>query len=151
MTTAGQSVGDRHQSKSSPTKHSPSKQKLNQCNKNSPSKNINSHRGTPQKCNPAKRQLQYNTTLSNTQHQPIENRVFETKSRKSPNKNPLPSPAPQMELQQQEDFASPKLSFSSPNAADVPLPPTHWFSGCSRQFHQSSNITNQLKTLLNVV
>lgn len=144
---------DRQQPKSSPTKHSPSKQRLNHCNKNSPSKNANSQRGSPQKCSPAKRQLQFTTQPTAQHQQPIENRAFETKARKSPNKNVPPPPPPQhMEPQPQpEDYTSPKLSFSSPNAADVPLPPTHWFSGCAQQYHSTSNITNQLKTLLNVV
>ena len=147
----GQCVSSDRPQKSSPTKHSPSKQRLNNCTKNSPSKNVNSQRGSPHKCSPVKRQLQYNQALLQSRNIQSENKVSEGKSRKSPHKNPPPPPA---DAQQPEDFASPKLSFSSPNAADVPLPPTHWFSGCSaqhRSMYANSNITNQLKTLLNVV
>ena len=50
------------------------------------------------------------------------------------------------------DFASPK-SFNSPNATEVPLPPTHWFPAtytCSRELLSTTNISAQLKSLLNV-
>ncbi|KAL5260201.1 hypothetical protein ACHWQZ_G010349 [Mnemiopsis leidyi] len=68
------------------------------------------------------------------------------KQKRSPRKN-----SPPVCQKQIEDFASPKLSFSSPNAAEVPLPPTHWFSGCSREVLSESTISNQLKVLLNVM
>jgi len=143
---------DRHFSsgKQSPGRQSPPKQRQNNCIKNSPNKSNNSHRGSPQKHNAApqavKRQLHYNSNLlPETKTSPPSERGNKTK--RTPRKNNPPPVCPK----QQEDFASPKLSFSSPNAADVPLPPTHWFSGCSRQILSESTISNQLKVLLNVM
>lgn len=142
---------DRHLSsaKSSPGKQSPPKQRQNNCVKNSPRKNNNLQRDSPQKYHPApnavKRQLHYNSNvLSESKQQPSDTNV--NKTRRSPRKN-SPTACPK----QPEGFASPKLSFNSPNAADVPLPPMHWFSGCGRQFLSERNISDQLKTLLNVV
>jgi hypothetical protein len=138
---------DRHLSsgKSSPGRNSPPKQRQNNCIKNSPNKSYNSHRGSPNKQHPApqtvKRQLHYNSNLL-----PDSPSERGNKTKRSPRKN-----SPPVCPKQPEDFASPKLSFSSPNAADVPLPPTHWFSGCSRQILSESNISNQLKVLLNVM
>lgn len=138
---------DRHysSSKNGSGRHSPPKQRQNNCTKNSPSKN--SPRGSPQKqqsTSPqtAKRQIHFNSNLlPEPKHTPGDR--SNNKSKRSPRKHSSPQ-------QQSEDFASPKLSFNSPNAADVPLPPTHWFTGCSRQVLAESNISNQLKVLLNV-
>lgn len=142
---------DRHLSsgKSSPGRQSPPKQRQNNCIKNSPSKSNNSQRGPPQKQQPSphtvKRQLHYNSNLlPESKATPSER--GNNKTKRSPRKN-----TPPVCQKQAQDFASPKLSFSSPNAADVPLPPTHWFSGCAREVQNEYNISNQLKFLLNVM
>jgi len=146
---------DRHfsSSKNGSGRNSPPKQRQNNCTKNSPNKT--SPRGSPQKYQSvspptakrqstspptAKRQINFNL-LPESKHSTGDRNHY--KNKRSPRKH---SPTQQLS----EDFASPKLSFSSPNAADVPLPPTHWFSGCARQVLSESNISNQLKVLLNV-
>lgn len=142
---------DRHFSsgKSNPGRNSPPKQRQNHCPKNSPNKSNNSSRGSPHKqqqpSHNVKRQLHYNSNLA-PESKPAPAERANNKSKRSPRKN-----SPPVCQKQSEDFASPKLSFSSPNAADVPLPPTHWFSGCSREVLNESTISNQLKVLLNVM
>lgn len=140
---------DRHSSKSNNGKNSPTKQRQNNCIRNSPNKSYNSPpRSSPQKhptatnCTAVKRQLNYNHNLVLSEPKQLSPSDKSSRPRRSPRKN---SPL------RQDDIASPKLSFSSPNAADVPLPPTHWFSGCSRELLNGPNISAQLKTLLNVV
>lgn len=87
------------------------------------------------------------------QQQPNTDKQQNQRPKKSPRKTP-PAAHRQVKIMvpAAADFASPKLSFSSPNAAEVPLPPTHWFSGCSREMLScESSISAQLKMMLNVV
>lgn len=100
--------------------------------------------------NPVKRQLNYTERKSPVQNTKA-NRTSPTqqaKRLKCPARTPdhLLSTSPSF-----ADFASPK-SFMSPNAAEVPLPPTTWISTnhCSKQLLDQGNISAQLKELLNV-
>lgn len=107
-----------------------------------------------QYCGPVKRQLNYNNppVLFDQQRQSHNPKSYNNKqgkrlrSPKKDNVSPVPNP------KTAADFASPK-SFNSPNAAEVPLPPVHWFPAtpCSREMLlEQGNISAQLKSLLNV-
>ena len=127
---------------------SPNKQSKNRSPKQSPQeyrKAVQRKAVLVDNASPVKRQLNYTDRKSPVQtNKPTQ----QAKRLKCPAKTPdqLLSTSPSF-----ADFASPK-SFMSPNAAEVPLPPTTWISTntCAKQMMDSSNISAQLKELLNV-
>lgn len=140
----------------SPKQPSPNKLSKNRSPKQSPQEyrkaNVQRKPVLVDNTSPVKRQLNYTDHRKSPVHtnKPKSNRTSPTqqaKRLKCPAKTPdqLLSTSPSF-----ADFASPK-SFMSPNAAEVPLPPTTWIStnNCAKQL-MDSNISAQLKELLNV-
>lgn len=136
--------------KLSPKQASPNKLAKNRSPKQSPQeyRKVQRKPVLVDNTSPVKRQLNYTDRKSPVNKGNRTSPTQQAKRLKCPAKTPdqLLSTSPSF-----SDFASPK-SFMSPNAAEVPLPPTTWIStnNCSKQLMDRSNISAQLKELLNV-
>lgn len=124
-------------------------------NNKSPCKKEQQNNGSPHKQSKRPQALSLSESSNSSPHTP--HRSSPTNSRRS---TPPRSRHPRNHQQQPmvSDFASPKLSYTSPSATEVPLPPTHWFSGnvmasgsCARELFSENTISAQLKTILNVM